>query len=452
MSERGERGNTDVRELERTLRSGGRKQRGITRSDEPPDAPDQPATRLALQLDDGREVAISGRVTIGSAPDNDLVLADDFVSGWHCVVQPLGRRVVVVDCGSRNGTFVAGARVGSCELAPGTRLTIGRTGMRVTGEAAPDEGELLGRSPVMRKLRETIAQLGPTRATVLLLGESGTGKELCARALHAASGRPGAFVALNCGAISPELVESELFGHERGAFTGANAKRAGLFAEADGGTLFLDEVAELPTGLQPKLLRVLETGGVRPVGGAGERKVDVRVVAATHQDLKALVKARSFRLDLYHRLATVEVMVPSLRERRGDVELLARHFLDEAAAVSGPKVLSPAAREAIVEYGWPGNVRELRNAIQRAAILGGAVIEPGDLRIDEDDAATAAGDAVAIEGRSMEELERDAIEAALKRAGGSRRAAAAALKMPKSTLCDKVRRYGLDKDLPPKGR
>jgi DNA-binding NtrC family response regulator len=441
----GNRGTGDVPELERALRGPvKREQRGITRSDDPQGAALEPA-RMSLQLEDGREVAIDRRLAVGSAPDNDVVIHDEFLSGWHCVVARLGPRAVVVDCGSRNGTFVGGVRIGSCELQPGARITVGHTTIRVVGEAAREEGELLGRSRAMVKLRESIAQLGPTRAPVLVLGESGCGKELAARALHAASGRRGEFVALNCGAIAPELVESELFGHEKGAFTGATAKRPGLFVEADGGTLFLDEIAELPLALQPKLLRVLEAGTVRAVGGAGERKVDVRVVAATHQELRARVKARAFRLDLYHRLAAVELRVPSLRERRDDVVLLARHFLEQAAAESGPKVLSPAALEALSEHAWPGNVRELRNAIQRAAILGGAVIEPADLQLDPDAAGPVDG-TLSIDGRSLEEVEREVIEAALRKAGGSRRAAAQALKMPKSTLCDKVRRYGIAVD------
>jgi DNA-binding NtrC family response regulator len=407
--------------------------------------------RLKLRLEDGREVAIEGRLMIGCAEDNDLVLDDDYVSGWHCVVSRQGARFIVVDCGSRNGTWLGGVRVGSGELTPGVRLTVGRTAMRVVAEGPCGDAGMLGASARMRKLRERIGQVAPTRVSVMLLGESGTGKELAARALHAQSGRKGAFVVVNCGAISAELVESELFGHERGAFTGATARRPGVFEEADGGTLFLDEIGELPIGLQPKLLRALEAGTVRAVGASVERKVDVRVVAATHRDLRAAVKAKGFRLDLYHRLSAVELNVPSLRERAEDLPALANHFLDQVAPETGAKVLSSRAMEAMATYGWPGNVRELRNAIQRAAIFGGAVLEPEDLLPEAPLAVSGEGSGrIPIEGRRLDEVEREVIAVALKRAGGNRRAAAAALGVPKSTLCDRVRRYGLDLQDPEK--
>ncbi len=427
-------------DVERTIRLAVvNPRRGTTRSEDDAERP----PRLLLRLDDGREVVLDGVVKIGCADGNDLVVDDPYASGWHCVISKQGGRVLVVDCGSRNGTYVGGVRVGSGELTPGTRLTVGRTHMRVVadGARAADMG-LVGRSARMRRLRQQIATVAPTRAAVMILGESGTGKELAARALHEESGRKGAFVVLNCGAISAELVESELFGHERGAFTGAVARRRGVFEEADGGTLFLDEIGELPPSLQPKLLRVLESGTLRAVGGAGERAVDVRVVSATHRDLRDGVAQGGFRLDLFHRLSTVILEMPALRERRDDLGLLADHFLEMLADEVGPKTLSAAARQALAAYRWPGNVRELRNAIHRAAIFGGPVLEPDDLFAAVEPPAVDSG-RIFIDGRRLDDVEREVIAVALRRNGGSRRAAAQSLGVPKSTLCDKVRRYKL---------
>ncbi|MSP59022.1 MAG: FHA domain-containing protein [Myxococcales bacterium] len=437
-------------EVERAMR--GSTRRGVTRPAEEAEGEGEGAPRgggegrqrWVLRLEDGREAVIDRRLTLGCAPDNGLVLDDPFVSGWHCVVRRMGSRVVVVDCGSRNGTFLGGVRVASGELRPGMRLTVGRTALRMVVEGPAIDPGLIGRSAGMRKLKQQILTVAPTRANVLLLGESGTGKELAARALHDQSGRTGAFVVLNCGAISPELVESELFGHEKGAFTGATARRSGVFVEADGGTLFLDEIGELPIGLQSKLLRALEERSVRAVGASGERRVDVRVVAATHRDLRTAVQERAFRLDLFHRLSTVVLDLPSLRERGEDVPILARYFLDQMAAESGDKVFSPSAMEALATYGWPGNVRELRNAVQRAAIFGGAVIQPADLLPASVCGEMAGGEAVAIAGRRLDEVEREVIAAALRRTAGNKRAAASALGMAKSTLCDKVRRYRIE--------
>ena len=433
-------------EAECTLRGDRCGRRGVT---EPGDGGEVRAERWYLRLEDGREMEVGARVTIGGAGENHLVLDDPFVSGWHCVVRRQGGRVVVVDLGSRNGTFVGGVRVAAGELLPGMRLTVGRTGMRVVGEGAHPAAMgvgMIGLSRPMRRLREEIVRAAPTTATVMLLGESGTGKELAARAIHDGSGRKGAFVVLNCGAISRELVESELFGHERGAFTGADRKRKGVFEEADGGTLFLDEIGELSLELQPKLLRALEARTVRAVGGSGERKVDVRVVAATHRDLRAAVAARLFRLDLYHRLSTLVLELPSLRERGDDVPMLAHYFLDQIAPETGHKVLSPSAMETLGRYGWPGNVRELRNAIHRAAILGGDVLQPEDLLPKAVRGVSAEEGRMSIEGRQLEEVEREMIAVAMRRSGGNRRVAAQALGVAKSTLCDKVRRYRIDEE------
>ncbi len=277
------------------------------------------------------------------------------------------------------------------------RLTGAR---RPAAPAAPaagagPEAEIVGDSPAVVALRERVRKVGPAEATVLILGESGTGKELVARALHASSRRRGRpFVAVNCAAIAEGLVESELFGHEKGAFTGATAPHGGLFKAADGGTLFLDEIGELPAPAQARLLRVLQEGEVRPVGSARTVRVDVRLLAATHRDLSAMVKAGSFRGDLYFRLRVLELKLPPLRARGGDVLVLARARLARAAARLGrpPLALSPEAEAALAAHGWPGNVRELENAMERAAVLaeGGDVLAE-HLGLEGDDAAAAPG-------------------------------------------------------------
>jgi transcriptional regulator with GAF, ATPase, and Fis domain len=329
-------------------------------------------------------------------------------------------------------------------------------------------GGIIGEDPVLRAVLARAALVAPTSMPVLVTGESGTGKELVARGLHELGPRPdGPFVAVNCGALPRELAESELFGHERGAFTGAAARRAGWFEEASGGTLVLDEVGELPLDMQPKLLRVLETGRLRRVGGAGEIAVRVRVVAMTLRDLAVDVQRRSFRDDLYHRLAGFCLRLPPLRERRADIPLLAAHFLREATAELGERQLDSSALAALAAAPFPGNVRELRNAIRRAAILttgrsdgriDAEVLElpaPAPFRLGESDVrlvaspAPAGGDpplpdgAIHIAGRTFDEIEREVFSWALRRNAGSRRRAARALAVARSTFCDKVKRYCL---------
>ncbi len=303
---------------------------------------------------------------------------------------------------------------------------------------------------------------------VLVTGESGTGKELMALALHQLSPRAaGPLVAVNCGTLSRELAESELFGHEKGSFTGAGGRRLGWFEEASGGTLVLDEIGDLPLDLQPKLLRVLETGRLRRVGGSGETLVDVRVVAMTLRDLREDSRRGTFRLDLYHRLAGFELHLPPLRRRRGDIAGLARHFLNELHAEVvevGPCEITATAIARLEQHDWPGNVRELRNVIRRAAILGRGHIgvealelEPSggcEIRLCEraDDAPDAmpaspasdgSDDTISLPGKSFDEIERTVFVWALRRSSGSRRRAAQALGISRSTFCDRVKRFHL---------
>ncbi len=311
---------------------------------------------------------------------------------------------------------------------------------------------LIGASAPMAELLRQIRRLAPLKSTALVTGESGTGKELVARALHDLSPRAGfPFVAVDCGAIPPELIESELFGHARGAFTGATRDAPGLALEADGGTLLLDEIGELPLALQPKLLRFLQEEEVRRVGDPRARRVDVRVIAATSRDLAAAARRGEFREELLYRLDVVTLRVPPLRERPGDVERLARHFLARCAGLrpgGGPEGFTPEALAALAAHRWPGNVRELAHAVERAAILG-----EGPLVAEEELPASvrapagappppAEGDlSVKRQGRALEER---LIRAALARTGGNRTRAAELLELSYRALLYKIREYGIE--------
>jgi two-component system, NtrC family, response regulator HydG len=409
------------------------------------------APRLVLRMPDGREHVLMTSISIGQSSKNDITIRDEATSRRHCVIDIFGTRAVVRDLESTNGTFVNGARVSSAELHAGATLMVGATRIRV-GVQGIDESEILGTSVAMCALRGGVERLAGTSLTVLINGETGTGKELVAFALHARSGRKGAFVPLNCGAISKDLVESELFGHERGAFTGASDRRRGVFQEADGGTLFLDEIGELPLGMQTRLLRALETGMVRPVGSAREVRVEVRVVAATHVDLRAAVFEGRFRRDLFYRLAGATLTSPPLRERPEDVVLLARRFLEELSAEHGRCVLAPEGYALLANHPWPGNVRELRNVLRRAVALHGPIIGPDELDLESGllDCRTRA---VSIDNRSFTEIEKDVLATMINKHRGNRRKAAQELDIPKSSLCDKVKRYGIVVDpVPPRRR
>lgn len=303
---------------------------------------------------------------------------------------------------------------------------------------------IVGQSEAMTRLRRLIARVAPTPTTVLIQGESGVGKELIARALHEQSPRADSpFVALNCAAVAPELVEAELFGHVRGAFTGARDGRKGLFYYAHGGTLFLDEVGELPPALQSKLLRVLEERRVRPVGAEHEVPVDVRVVAATNRDLKAAAAAGRFRQDLYFRLAVMTLTAPPLRERGDDVLELARLFMDGLSLrLDAPALtLTEAAQAALRAYSWPGNVRELRNFVERSLLFGEFPLE--DLTATETDDAGATSLALDDAPMALAEVEKRHILAVLDSCGGSKTRAAELLGISRKTLDRKCAEWGL---------
>jgi two-component system, NtrC family, response regulator HydG len=316
---------------------------------------------------------------------------------------------------------------------------------RLAELGAPGGRTLIGQSPAFRALMETLRQAAASHATVLLVGESGTGKELAARALHELSPRAsGPFVAVNCGAIPETLLEAELFGVEKGAFTGALARREGRFERAHGGTLFLDEVGELSLSAQVKLLRVLQEGEIERLGGTGPLAVDVRVVSATRRDLPREVAENRFREDLYYRLNVVEVRIPPLASRREDVPLLADHFLRRFAAKNAKPLrgFSPEALQAMEDYAWPGNVRELEHAVERAVVLSrGEVLEAGDLPESvRTGPRGAAGQVVIPIGTPMEEVERRLIHETLRHTGGDKTMAARLLGIAARTIYRKLER------------
>ena len=304
-------------------------------------------------------------------------------------------------------------------------------------------GKILGASAVVQTLQHHISRVAPTEATVLLLGESGTGKELVAQTIHAQSLRcTHPFLPVNCGAISPHLIESEIFGHEKGSFTGADRQHKGYFERASGGTLFLDEVIEMPIELQVKLLRVLETGTFMRIGSNQELETDVRIIAATNRDPEAAIAEGKLRLDLYHRLNVFPLKIPALRERGQDIELLAQYFLDEFnLANASKKIFSPKARAVLNGYHWPGNVRELRNFMQRAYILSDQVIEADML---EPGITTQAASALTLPipvGTSLADADRKLIFATLDLCGGVKKRAADVLGISLKTLYNRLEEY-----------
>jgi len=410
----------------------------------------------------GSSVRVPGRpgevLRIGKAPENGLVLPDETVSRAHAEVVRTERGLVVRDLESRNGTFVGGIRVKEASVEAGMVLAIGDVQVLVRvdieGAVVPPSsraafGEAIGRGMAMRRIFGLLERVAPTEATVLLLGETGTGKDVLARSIHAASTRSdGPFEVVDCGAISPSLVESELFGHEKGAFTGALQSHEGAFERARGGTIFLDELGELPLAVQPKLLRVLDARQIRRVGGKKTIDVDVRVIAATTRDLPTEVEAGSFRQDLYFRLAVVTVNVPPLRERIDDISSLAEHMLGKGIA------LAPEALAQLRSYDWPGNVRELRNVLERAAVLARAAQEPAVRRAPPRSTRRdpAGGDLFAFEDGVTYRDARARVEAAFERRfvgwllqknGGNVAAAAREAKMDRKYLAELAKKHGV---------
>jgi DNA-binding NtrC family response regulator len=342
-------------------------------------APSERGWIVEVQDDAGaRRIPLcGGPLVVGASHSSDLVVRDPAVSGKHCALTAANGSVAIEDLGSKNGTFIGPARIGVAWAEPGTVVTVGRSTLVIASDhgegACEDLGEPLpgiaGASVAMRRLADQVRRLARHSLPVLISGESGSGKELIARALHSEGPRRSRpFVAINVTALPRELVESELFGHERGAFTGAHVRREGAFSEAQGGTLFLDEIGDLPAEAQPKLLRALDGYEVRRVGAAGAgQRADVRVIAATHARLEHRVARGEFRRDLFHRLECFVLNVPSLRDRRGDIVAIAKEILRQLAPEIGERTLTSGAVAKLASHDWPGNVRELRNVLCRAA-------------------------------------------------------------------------------------
>jgi DNA-binding NtrC family response regulator len=413
----------------------------------------------------GSEFVVGGDVVrIGKATDNDLVISDETVSRNHFEIVRDGKGYLVRDLQSTNGTFLDGAEIKEAYLRAGSVVGAGAVELKFTPfeeriEILPSEreqlGEMVGRSTAMREIFGLIERIAPTDATVLIEGETGTGKDMVARTLHLLSRRKDApFVVVDCGAVAGTLIESELFGHEKGAFTGAVSARQGAFELASGGTVFLDELGELSLDLQPKLLRVLEQRELRRVGGAKTQKVDLRVIAATRKDLRSEVEKGKFREDLYFRLNVVPITAPALRDRKEDVPILIDHFLARLSPAGlPPPRLTDATRAALYAHDWPGNVRELRNVLERALALGsdpGALVAPLG-----SDAVRGGGPAAEpmefVPGQSFrdtkerwtEAFERRYLTWLLRRADGNISKAARDADMDRKYLHKLLRKYGI---------
>ena len=408
---------------------------------------------------------VRAQATVGRHPTNDLVLADPRVSSVHLeLTRRPGGRVLVRDAGSTNGSWLGDHRLVEAELGPGAMLRVGETLLAIEADdrVAPSElptvtrfAGLIGSTPEMRELFAVLARIAAKPLSVLIQGETGTGKEEAARAIHAHSARKDAsFTVLDATTIPATLAESVLFGHERGAFTGADARYQGAFERANGGTLFIDEVGELPLSLQPKLLRVLERRELTRVGGKEVVNVDVRVVAATHRDLRLEIEANRFREDLYFRLAQVRVVLPPLRDRPEDIPELARHFLKQAALPGEePATIEEDASAELARRPLPGNVRELRNILVRAAALSeDNVIRVRDIAGEgygfrgseaERNPLELGGTFSEAKQRAVERFERAYLETLVRRCGGNLSRAAREADLARHHLRDLLKKRGL---------
>jgi transcriptional regulator with PAS, ATPase and Fis domain len=418
--------------------------------------------RLAVTAGPDAGAVLDGRARalLGTHASCDLVLADPSVSRFHVeITATADGRALIRDLDSTNGTRVDGVAIAAAYLAPGAAITLGDTQLRFATAAEPVSvpvsararfGAMVGGSPAMARVFALLERAAASDATVLLEGETGTGKEAAAESIHRESKRKdGPFIVVDCGAIPPALLESELFGHERGAFTGAVAAREGAFEAASGGTLFLDEIGELAPDLQPKLLRALERREVKRVGRTKYTPVDVRVVAATNRNLRVEVNAQRFRSDLYYRLAVIDVRLPPLRERAEDLPALVAHLLDGLGAddEARARTTAPASIAELARHAWPGNVRELRNWLERSLALDVALSVQPEHAPDGPESSEPAVDLSRPLKESREvwlrPFERRYVEGLLAREGGNVTAAARAAGVDRITFYRLLWRHGL---------
>ncbi|MFZ5439232.1 MAG: sigma 54-interacting transcriptional regulator [Myxococcota bacterium] len=419
---------------------------------------------FSLVSKDVRVKVTEGLAQLGSAPGNTLVIADDSVSRIHCEVRIENNRVLVRDLGSTNGTFIDGVRVKEGYLRAGSKLKLGAAELRFELEGkrhflpvseASSFGELVGPSAAMRRVFSLLEKAARTDSTLILEGETGTGKTRAASTLHELSPRANKpFLVVDCGALPPTLLEAELFGHEKGAFTGATNRRVGVFEEAEGGTVLLDEIGEMPLELQPRLLRVLEERQIKRLGQNRFTPIDVRVLAATHRDLRAEVNAGRFRADLYFRLAVVRVTMPSLRERLEDLPAVARSLLRQLGASerTHATLFSETFLRSLERSSWPGNVRELRNYLERCMLFDESPPpndeNPGSTVFDDsmqDPASESfAGQSLtAARQRIVERFEKQYLTQLLERYDGKVSAAAKEAEVDRVYLYRLLRKYGL---------
>ncbi|MBI2521125.1 MAG: sigma 54-interacting transcriptional regulator [Bdellovibrio sp.] len=413
-----------------------------------------------------------GRYVLGSDKSLSLHLPDPGISSHHAEVYFENDKWWIKDLDSTNGTFVGGLPISRpTEIIPRDKIVIGKVEMQVVerkdGNEVPRKkknsetltvpfdphASILGTSKTTEGMIEFINKVAPLDCTILLEGETGTGKEIVARAIHTLSPRCSKrFVPINCGAIPDNLIESELFGHEKGAFTGADKRHIGHFEDANGGTLFLDEIGDLPLSAQTKLLRVLESKQIRRLGGEHELSVNVRVLAASHKSLSDLAESGDFRKDLLHRLKVIHFKIPSLKERKQDIPVLAKHFINVLSIDMGkkPYTISPEALDCLSQYAWPGNIRELKNVIEAAIVNApSSIIQVADLQLTEKHVDSPTGRQSGNDSfLSIEEFEKEKISAhirqAIAKAGGNKKKAAELLGISRAAFYEKIKKYGIE--------